>query len=230
MAVMDQRLWRHPANLPDEFGRIWLVNLDKKPDGSGSWGITGSPMPVGWTDPLRMPPSYVDQPKGLAGRPDVNRVTVLTGMQKWFAIQQRHEADWKARAFQVAQRLFGTAAHEMIQKQDESLMLEVGPKPFPASHIIQAAIKGHKGFLGLEPLTKADREALGVENLEDLGFAPEPSVLESNPLAGNVPKAEKPLQFFAFVKRMKDEGVTDADEVKKFWTLYRADLAAQKAE
>lgn len=216
---MNQQNWRHNANIPDEFGRIWLVNLDKRPDGGGSWGLASPPMPVGWTDPLRTPAQYIDQPVGVGGRTDPNKLRVLPGLQKWVATQKRHEADWKQRAFMVAQRLFGTAAHQMIQSEDETLMLEVGPKPFPSSTVIQAAINGHKGFLGLAPLTKDDRALLGVQNLEDMGYAAEPTVAEPSPAAEPEPR----MSFFAFAAKMKKEGITDKDEIRTFWDVYKAE-------
>ena len=229
---MDQRLWRHTANLPDELGRIWLVNLDKRPDGAGSWGIVGAPMPVGWTDPLNMPTSYIGQPMGVVGKPDVNRVEVLPGMARWLVTQKRHEADWKQRAFMVSQRLFGSAAHKMIAEQDEALMIEVGPKPFPSSAVIEAALKGHKGFLGLAPLTKADREALGIQNLEDMGFAETPAYAETNPKLPNTSTAPalegKPMHYMTFVKQMKENGVTDTKEVKAHWQTYREQFAGKE--
>lgn len=227
---MNQQLWRHPANIPDEFGRIWLVNLDKKPDGSGSWGITGIPMPVGWTDPLAMPGNYLDQPKGITGKADVNRLIVKPGLQKWLTTQRRYETEWNQRAFMVAQKLFGTAAHEMIQKQDDMLMREVGPKPFPSSQVIQAAINGHKGFLGLAPLTKEDRELLGTPSMEDMGFASEPAFAESNPSlppVSQAPVADKPMPYFSFVKQMKEAGVTEKDEIKAHWEVYKAEFSKE---
>ena len=229
---MNQQNWRHPANLPDELGRIWLVNLDKTPEGGGSWGIVGMPMPVGWTDPLNMPTSYITQPIGVVGKPDVNRVEVLPGMRRWLVAQKRHEADWKQRAFQVAQRLYGSAAHKMIEQEEEALMIEIGPKPFPTSKVIQAALDGHKGFLGLAPLTKADRGLLGVQNLEDMGFADAPAYAETNPKLPNTSTAPalegKPMHYMTFVKQMKENGVTDPKEVKEHYKIYRESFAGQE--
>src|SRR5258708_593464 len=98
-----------------------------------------------------------------------------------------------------------------------------GPKPWPPAQAIQRAMQGDKAMLGLVPLSKADRKLLGKETEEDLGLASEPTLAEVNPALPPVASAERRLTYWKFVAKMKAEGISEPEEIKAHWGIYKAE-------
>lgn len=217
---MNQADWRRDRNIRDQWGRLWLVAFETGPGGvGGSQMPTGQISEAGWSDPLKTPQEYLTIPKGEFGEPDRNKLAIIYG--PWLKKIQDAERDWKKRLIEIGRKMYKTAFNLKTAEEDEVLMSEAGPKPWPPSQAIVRASKGDKAMLGLATLAKADRELLGLETLEDLGYDAAPSMAEPNPQLPPIPVSEKPMRFFTFVAELKKRGITDAKEVKGLWKAYR---------
>ena len=239
---LNQADWRRDRNIKDQYGRIWLVSFETGPGGQGGSQMpTGPMMPAGWSDPLgasaNAPPGSLRIPMGEFGEPDRNKL--LCDFTTWFAVQRAAEREWRARMNQIGQRQYKSAYDPKTAEADDLLMDLAGPKPWPPSQAIQRAMQGDKAMLGLAPLSKEDRKLLGVETAQDLGYAEEPAAAEDNPA---LPPAHprtveqrtvstiKALTYWAFVKKMKANGVSDPAEIKAHYRVYKEEMAAETAE
>lgn len=232
MPEMNQAHWRRDRNIRDNFGRLWLVIFDSKPDGGGSNMPTGQILAAGWSDPLATPQQYIQIPLGEFGEPDRNKIVVRYDL--WITKQREAELEWKKALYQKGQQHYKSAFNPHTAEEDDFLMSVqgVGPRPWPVSEAIVRALKGDKAMLGLAPLTKADRKLLGKETVEDLGLAAEPAYAEPNPRLPDTPGAfesdEKDdveavrLTYPEFVKQMKMQGITEPKEVAGHWHVFKS--------
>jgi hypothetical protein len=219
---MNQKDWRDDINVRDQYGRLWLVALEKHPDGGGSHMPTGQITPAGWQDPLHTPQEYISVPKGEFGQYDRNKLIV--DLKRWVTYQQRKVQEWRSEAIRKGRRLYKNAFTPSMIEDDEVLREEVGPAPWPAVAAIQRAARGDRELLGLRPLGPEGRKLLGLEQLEDLGYAEAPAYAETNPKLPST--REAPMPYFTFKKLMKEQGITEPAALKAKWQAYRAALAS----
>jgi hypothetical protein len=228
--TLNQQDWRIDANIEDQYGRLWLISFETGPNQEGGSQMpTGQILAAGWSDPLATPQIYFRIPRGKFGSPDRN--SLLIDYAPWLAVQRQAERDWKMNLNTVGMRHYKSAYNPRTAEQDEFLMSVqgVGPKPWPPSSAIARAMRGDKAMLGLSPLSKEDRKLLGKETDEDLGFASEPTMEEESPMLPPVPKAraKQPMTFWKFAAKMKKEGITQPEEIKGLWAVYKAEAKAE---
>src|SRR3990167_4659401 len=226
MAEMNQQLWRRDRNVKDEFGRLWLVSFETTPTGGGSNMPTGQITPAGWADPLGMPQEYLAIPKGEFGEWDRNRITVIPGMVRWLEQQRAAELVWRQELRKEGVKRYKEAFDPVKANEDEVLLDVVGPRPWPLATVIAAALKGDKGYLGIEPLSREQRNVLGKETLEDLGFAPQPTVIEQTPVP-TTRTVGKLMPYLSFVAEMRKANVTDPKEIKAHWEVYKSEVRSE---
>jgi len=228
--ILDQAGWRQDRNVKDQFGRLWLVAFETGPNRQGGSGMpTGQIVAAGWSDPLGTPQQYIRVPKGEFGEYDKNRLVV--DLVRWMRDQKEHEREWRQRFRQAGVKQYKSAFDPKEHAKDELLLDIVGPKPWPASDAIDRAAKGDRQYLGIEPLDRQHREVLGVETLEDLGYAPTAAYAEPNPALPPV-SAAPPIETRAerltwpqFTKKLKADGVPRAEH-SALWEAYKAEVGA----
>jgi hypothetical protein len=153
----------------DQFKRPWLVSIELETgEQTGLITTAGGRSTPCWEDPLRTPQKYMVIP---AESPR----EIFIDFRRWYrdAVQARRD---HARIKNVqGRKLYG-------EKFDESapitgqLLEDVGAPPMDPVLIKRASL-GDRGLLGFEPLSAADRTALGFEEqqrlIDDLGEIPD---------------------------------------------------------
>jgi hypothetical protein len=158
---------RRDMNLVDQFGRKWLAAIDRE-----TFDPTGHVTPAGWSDPLSTPSQYVGVPRDEHQNPQMGQAFV--DFPRWIADQVQATKDWKVRLWNIGRDLQKNAFNAKTAETDEYLLHLTGPKPWPASEVLEQAAAGDKRLLGLKDLDKATRLLLGRIELEDLESVEEP--------------------------------------------------------
>jgi len=222
----DQRM---EVTLLDQFQRAWHGCLEK-----ATGEPTGSYNLVGWLDPLRTPPFFVMLKKeavlGAAW-------TLFVDFGAWLDQQRNGEEQWYRDLHKAALDKYHHVAPEQVPQleNDPFIRNAVGPKPWPSSKVVQAAMNGDRQYLGLALLDKTHREALGLSSLaESLAIAQQiadaPAVVSSVPDPEAVktippPPAEYP-KFVAWAMTYVPECKGDLTAVARHWTEHKAAMAA----
>lgn len=156
---------RRDMNLKDQFGRKWLAAIEKE-----SFEPAGHIVPAGWTDPLRTPSQYLRIPRDESGNPQVG--SVLVDFKRWFTDQTNAMKDWKIRFYNIGREQKKHAFDPEKDQHDAYVLHLVGEKPWPAPDLLVEASAGKtpraQQMLGLAPLERETRLALGYAELEDL--------------------------------------------------------------
>jgi|SRR6267378_400356 len=128
---------RRNYNVKDQWGRLWLVSIEKE---------TGHPtgaIEACFTDPLATPQQYLEideeMPRLLNIRYD-----------RWIADQNAAVRDWEARRDDIGRALYGER-YNPLKKVTRELERIVGKEPRAVGDIERAAA-GDRPMLGLEPL------------------------------------------------------------------------------
>lgn len=165
--VNRQATYRRDLNPKDQFGRKWLVVVETK-----TMDICGEAIPA-WNgvkgsarDPLRTPMNYVRLMTTEDGNPDTSRCTV--DFDAWREQQQQATHTWYERLHDNAITTYKAIEQGSDLEHDRILLRLTGPKPWPSTEVLDAAMSGDRQYLGLEPLDKAHRAALLLESLADL--------------------------------------------------------------
>jgi len=160
--IVTQQNMRMDRNARDQFGRLWLMSVEKKTN-QPCGGIDSA----GWSDPLKTPQKYLKVPKNEFGQFDSTRLDVRD--KEWIIEQERAEREWRRSLLEIAQQKSPGGFTVETVEQNEWFMMLAGPKPWPSSAALKAAfIDLRPGLLGLEPLDADDRALLGLETLEDI--------------------------------------------------------------
>lgn len=162
----------------DQFGRKWLAALERK-----TFEPTGGIFKAGWDDPLETHQRYLKAPRDAFGNPQMGQIRV--DFEGWIKDQQTALQEWKQRLWDIGQEKQQNKFDAKTAEQDEYLLHLTGPKPWPSHVVLLKAMSGHKGYLGLAPMTKEDRVLLGRLTIEDLQDVAEPSGTDVTPRAAS---------------------------------------------
>jgi hypothetical protein len=132
-------------NLKDQFGRLWLVDIDIK-----TGGRTGLPHPAGWEDPIQTPPLYIQLAR------DGQSVVVL--YEKWARDLTQAHAEWQQKYQELGYARYGDQFDE-TKPPSPMMARAIGPRPLDPEIPQQAAL-GNIKMLGVAPeITKAQKLA-----------------------------------------------------------------------
>ena len=212
----SQAAQRQDLNAEDQFGRAWSLTIEKS-----TGDPTGQITQAGWDDPLNTPQQYVRVPRNKFGQPAHGRVEVQ--YPRWI---QDHKADlqgWIQRVYACAQKFYPSGFDPKTIHEDPLVAQAAGPQPWPSVPVLEAAQKGHQGFLGLAPLSRDDRQRLNRLTVEDMirnvaetahGMTAEPET---------APPAEE--TWPQFLSRRSKDGLT-MHQVAAEWRDKKAAVAA----
>lgn len=226
--VRSQRDQRRSFNAEDQHGRDWLYTLELK-----TMEQSAEMRPAGWTDPLRTPISKVRLLKNAkTGQNIFDKVRIL--WREWISEQRRAMEEWRLNLWNVATDLSsGLITTEQMEK-DARILKMAGPKPWPPVEALEAAMNGHKGFLGIVPLTLPDgrpnpdplaaeaRQVLGLMQLEDFEGAAT-VVTDQQPDRPAVGEPVPTTNYNDFLKDCLRRGMTMA-EGAALWREHKANL------
>ena len=201
----------------DQFGRPWGLVIEV-----ASGDLCGAANPRNWRDPLRTPQQYVRPARTEEGT-DLTRVEV--NLAGWLDSVRADEQTWYFQLNENALRVYKAIdpADVANLEKDRFLIQQTGPKPWPASEVLQAAIDGDRQYLGFEPLDKAHRAKLLMPTIEDLKGTP--AAVDTAPaITGD--ESQPPEKYQDFVSwAMKKKVVKDLREAAALWKEHRANLA-----
>ena len=130
---------RRNYNVKDQWGRKWLVSIEKE---------TGHPtgaIESCFTDPLGTPQQYLEIDEEMPRQLNIR-------YDRWIADQNAAVRDWEARRDDIGRALYGER-YNPAKKITRELERIVGKEPRPVGDIEKAAA-GDKGLLGLVPDSK----------------------------------------------------------------------------
>ena len=168
---------RMDLNAEDQFGRAWLLTIEK-----ATGDPTGQITQAGWDDPLHTPQVYLKVPRNRFGQPAHGHIEVT--FARWITESKADLGIWVQRLYQCAQKFYPSGFDPKTIHEDPLVAQAAGPQPWPPIPVLEAASKGHQGFLGLAPLTEEDRRGLKRQTVEDLlrevaevahGMTPQPA-------------------------------------------------------
>ena len=205
---LTQAARRRSFNAMDQFGRLWLANIEV------ASGAACSPLvPAGWTDPLRTPAKYLKLRNAFAIQAAGSPVTV--DFDRWIADMEGPDGksglqgEWKLRLYEIGRENNKVSFNPVEAETNEYYLHLAGPKPWPSAAVLRMAKAGHRELLGLAPLTIVGRKLLGLETAEDIeaGFTQPEQVKAAAP----VPTADttgypEGLGWTEFVKYAKEQG------------------------
>ena len=220
----QQRRDIHPV---DQFGRRWFASIEiATGDITGRLHIAGALI-----DPLRTPQKFVDMPRDDNGYGDLTRVEV--NGDAWIAEVENDERDWYRQLHVVARDVYKRLDPTDIPTLENDAFVRslTGPKPWPSSSVIRQAMAGDRQYLGLEPLDREHREALGIVTLEDtrhIGAAPATVPM---PTAATAETPLPPDTYPEFLRWAFQHGGCKGDMAKaaKLWNEHRDSLKASTA-
>lgn len=175
-----QRDDRTALNIPDQFGRDWLVKVELKTmqicgdvQPGGRWIQTpvgqrrdGSPIYSNGIDPLRTPQKYLKLLNGRGGRPDITKLHV--DFEAWKNDQKRALRDWVTWLWDVGQQLNPGAQNIAEIEKDPRCLHHAGDKPWPSVRILELAEQGNRELLGLAPLQPSTQKLLKQISVETI--------------------------------------------------------------
>lgn len=160
--IKSQADHRKDVNWPDQHGRLWLLNLEldtfQPTEIQQAWGALG--------DPLRTPRKYLKIPDQ-KGQP-VAWGKISVDYAHWTRDVKEATAVWKQWFLAIAKKFYPKGFDTKTIWEDEIVLAEAGPRPFPPIEALARAAKGDQAMLGLAPLSREDRVLLGMENEADI--------------------------------------------------------------
>lgn len=208
--IKSQAEQRRDRNLPDQFGRKWLVCLEL-----ATGEPTGGIIPAGFTDPLHTPQKYLKIPRDADGQPAMDRM--LVDIDLWITEFEEADRAWLQQLMENAQLMYKRMDRAQMADlpSDPYIVRLTGPRPKPNVAVLRRAKAGYKPFLGLAPLSRQDRSDLGEETYEDMQNA--------DPLPA---QGQEPEQYHEFIQwSMKERGVS----FKEALDQWKAKATAKKA-
>lgn len=201
---------RRNLNAKDQFGRSWGLTIE-----IATGAPTGVICPAGWGDPMNTPQKYMKVPKDEHGQPMWGRIEV--DFTTWLDEQVQREREWRVQLWQIGQDKLGVKFDAKSAEEDEYLLHLVGPKPWPSSAAILAAMEGDPALLGLTEMTPRGRKMLGIVRLEDL--------VERAPVEAQPELREEVvnLTYREFVSRMSKAG-KNLKDISAAWQEHKAAL------
>ena len=222
-AIKTQANARRDVHPIDQFGRRWFGSIELATgDLTGSINAAG-----GWRDPLRTPQKFLAMPKDASGFGDLSKIHL--DVAGWIAEVEEDERTWYTQLHVIARDVYKRLDPTDIPQLENDAFVRglAGPKPWPSTSVLQRARDGDPQFLGLEPLDKEHREALGIITLEDTRH------IGSAPAAVGMPKASKasipdpPDKYAEFVKwAFQHAGVKSLTAAAKLWQEHKAKVPA----
>lgn len=206
-----QATMRRNVNPKDQFGRKWstayeLVTGEATGGWTPAWGALG--------DPLKRTSNYLAMGRNEDGQVEPTRCVIDYDL--WIQDIQQAETGWYRELNQIAIAKYSIIDPKTVAELDKDPFLTnlAGPKPFPSSDVLKRAKAGYKPFLGLAPLSAADRADLRMRTLEDLKAGPAPVELKASQTASTLP----PETYPEFVKWAFEGGhAKTMTEVGKLW-------------
>lgn len=194
----SQADFRQDLNAEDQFGRAWSLTIEK-----ATGDPTGQITQAGWDDPLHTPQKYLHIPRNKFGQPAMGQIAVDGA--HWIQDIKADLTGWVQRLYACAQKFYPAGFDPRTIHEDPVVAQAAGAQPWPSVSVLQAAMNGHKGFLGLAPLTEADRKALNRQTVEDLlreAAERVGGIVTQEPVTVPAPGLETWQQFYA--RRAKD--------------------------
>lgn len=213
--IKTQADQRREINPKDQFGRRWGGTIE-----IATGDPTGAFVPCGFPDNLCNTKNYLRTYRDEFGNVDLSRVEV--NFPLWVRDIEEAERSWYEQLHRNAIHVYKSIEPEKVATldQDKFLMDLTGPKPFPSSDVLRAAMAGDRQYLGFEPLDRAHREALRMETLEDLkSSASTPTVVD---VASDLP----PDTYPEFLKWVFARGTKSMKEAAALWQEHRKNLQA----
>jgi len=196
---------RQDLNAEDQFGRVWSLTIEK-----ATGDPTGQITQAGWEDPLNTPQQYLRVPRNRFGQPAHGKIEV--SFVRWMQDIRADLTGWMGRVYACAQKFYPSGFDPKTIHEDPLVAQAAGPQPWPPVPVLEAASRGHRGYLGLEPLTAGDRALLGRFTVEDLvrhvaeaagGITPEA------PAESTAPAPVNPTETWPqFLARRRKAGLT----------------------
>ncbi len=142
MAIRSQADQRQSFNKPDQWGRSWLISIEK-----ATGDPTGQILPAGWSDPINTPQKYLRVPR--------HQATMSVEYEPWIADMKAADRDYRQQLNVIGHRLYGEK-FDARKKPTQHMLDYAGPPPVDWREIERAA-NGDRELLGLkEPVTVED--------------------------------------------------------------------------
>lgn len=224
---------RIDLDAPDQFGRLWAINLEIKSRDAVDI------LACGWVDPLRTPRKYVLLPRR-GKSSDLSRVEI--GVERWLVDQDEAERDRKMRLYEEWIRS-PQKGHLTDPEQDDIVNARLGPPPFPSVKAL-CAIFGYRrvelsgtvqflktdaavrtGPLGLTPMTADDRRILGIVTMEDIDALIGTKVEESEEVH---PVSVGATNFYEFMAAALKKGLNTPEAMRE-WKKFQGTTSDAEA-
>lgn len=212
--------YRLDLNPKDQFGRKWLVVVEKE-----TMDICGEALPAWETakdrprDPLRTPMNFVRLVRNDVGQADTSRCVV--DYDAWVEQQRQATQLWYERLNENALLVYKAIEMGADLEHDPILAKLTGPKPWPSIEVVEAARDGDRQFLGLEALDREHRAAIAQLTLADLKAMPAvPKAPEITGDEDTVPDNYQDFLKWAF----KKGGAKDLKQAAQLWSEHRKNL------
>lgn len=212
LPAQTQQDHRRQASATDTWGRRWALNLEiRTGDPCGTVGR------IGWDDPLATPQPFIHIGTDQYG--NKNPTVVNVDFDGWIAQQEDAMRVWRQQLVIVAQKAYPSGFDPRRIFEDPYLVEQAGPKPWPSVAVLRAAKEGHAGFLGLRPLTPAERQLLAppVRRMADDLAAAEAEAIAQQVVA-QLEAEPAPETYQAFVSwAIKTGRAKDMSGAAKLW-------------
>lgn len=178
---------RTEIDIADQFQRVWHGSLE-----TSTGDPTGAFNRVGWKDPLRTPQYFLKMRKGTVLG---HAWTLFVDFPNWIIQQTEAEENWYKSLIKIASEKYARLDPQTVPflENDPVVRSVAGPKPWPSSAVLKAAVKGDRQYLGFEKLDKDHRDALGLSTLADVGTSAE-IVANAPAVVSAIPSAEAKSQ------------------------------------
>ena len=142
MPLRSQAEQRQSFNKPDQWGRSWLISIEK-----ATGDPTGQILPAGWSDPINTPQKYLLVPR--------HQASISVDYKPWIEDMKAADREYRQQLNQIGHRLYGEK-FDARKKPTQHMTDEAGPPPVDWKRI-QKAADGDQELLGLlEPVAVED--------------------------------------------------------------------------
>jgi len=234
---INQRDQRRDLNPHDQFGRMWLAQIEKE-----TMDLCGIVHAAGWQDPLRTPQKYlgVGEDEYSQRNPMILKVKAV----EWIRDIEDAEGEWTRQLYSIGRTVSKHNFNPKTAHEDEYLLEVVGPKPWPSSETLKRAFNLKdpisRVLLGFHPmkvngkpvmgdkLVKEARVLLDQEEIEDLEAAANSVKTDGDVTNKDGNAAAVPMKYQQFVKQCFAEGkVRVMGEVGPLWAAYKEGLKGE---